>query len=432
MQEEFLYYLWENKLFDHNNFFSTEEEKIEIISTGERNSDSGPDFFNAKIKIGEQLWAGNIEIHVSSSDWEKHHHHVDKAYNNVILHVVTQTDKKYIHQNGVPLVTAKLNFEDIYYQNYKYLLGSQQWVGCQEFIKNINIYKLKNWLNILFVERMKQKTQLLASNLEGNLNSWEETFYQHLAKNFGLHTNVLPFEILTKSLPLKYLAKQKDNLTQIEAMIMGQAGFLQETNEELSKDDYYTELQKEYKFLSHKYELKPIEKHLWKFLRLRPGNFPTIRLAQFAMLIYKSNKLFSKILEINDLDTIKNLFKVQTSEYWNTHYNFGKKSEHKIKQLGDSTIDNILINTILQFLFLYGKHKNNDTLINRCIKFADLLKNEENNITKKWNEIGIIAQNSLESQALIQLKNEYCAKQNCINCQIGKSLIPNLRIIDFN
>jgi len=421
MKEEFLNYIWENKLFDKTNFKTSDNETIEVIHQGFRNSDAGPDFFNAKIKIDEQIWVGNVEIHINSSDWERHNHQNDKSYNNVILHITHKIDKICSRQNGEKLTAAILNFDNKYFENYTNLISSKKWIACEDKIKTIDNFIIQNWLNRLFVSRLEKKSDIILSLLEQNQNSWEETFYQHLAKNFGLSSNVLPFEMLTKSLPLKYLAKQKDNLLQIEAMLFGQAGMLEDEME----DEYYNKLKKEYKFLSAKYDLKPLEKHVWKFLRLRPANFPTIRIAQFAMLIYKSNKLFSKIIETNDIENIKDLFRVSTSEYWQTHYNFGTVSEFKPKHIGETTIENIIINTVVQFVFVYGKAKDNNNLINKSIEFAEKIKPEINSITKSWKETGINSKSAFESQALIHLKNEYCNYQRCTQCQIGNKLIKN-------
>jgi len=419
MKEDFLQFLWENKLFKTDNLKTVEGDKVEILNHGFRNTDAGADFLNAKIKIDDKIWAGNIEIHFNSSDWNKHKHHENKAYNNVILHVVKNFDKESFRENGEKIATLILDFNPKIFESFELMLKNKKWIACENEIKSIEFFYTKQWLNRLFIERLETKSNSIIDVLKQNQFNWEETFYQHLAKNFGQKTNSQPFEMLAKSLPMKYLAKQKDNLLQIEAMLFGQAGFL----DDVYNDEYYNKLKKEYLFLNQKFDLKPIEKHLWKFLRLRPSNFPTIRIAQFANLIYKSNKLFSKILEINDLNDILDLFDVSASKYWDTHYNFDKESAEKKKKLGNETVYNIIINTVIQFLFTYGKVKKIDTLVEKSIDIAENIKSESNSILDKWKEIGLNSENSLESQALLQLKNEYCNYDKCTTCQIGRILI---------
>lgn len=422
MKEDFLHFIWENRLFFKNNLKSSDNENIEILNIGIKNNDAGADFFNAKIKIEDRIWAGNIEIHIKSSDWEHHKHHQNKAYNNVILQVVFQNDKDVFHESGEKVRTLILNFDEKIFQNFQQMLASKKWIPCEKKIQAIESFEIKFWLNRIFFERLETKSQIINNLLNQNKNSWEESFYQYLSNNFGQKTNSQPFEMLAKSLPLKYLAKQKDNLLQIEAMLFGQAGFLNENID----NEYYIQLKKEYVFLQKKYNLKPLEKHVWKFLRLRPSNFPTVRIAQFANLIHKSNKLFSKILEITNIQEIENLFSISASEFWDTHYNFEKESSKKKKTIGKSTIDNILINTIIHFIFAYGKFKNSEKFIERSISFAEKINAEKNSMIDKWKEIGINPQNSLESQALIHLKNEYCQKEKCTNCRFGNLILKQV------
>ncbi len=419
MKEEFLHYIWKYKLYQNSDLRSTNNENIEILSQGAHNYDSGPDFFNAKIKIGNTVWAGNVEIHINSSDWYAHNHHTNKAYDNVILQVVQNDDKKISRTDGQTIPTLELRFDQSLLKNYDSLISKETWISCQEDINSVDSFTIQNWIEKLTVERLEEKSVRIEHLLKQTKNSWEEAFYIQIARNFGFKLNSDPFEQLAKSLPLIYLAKHKENLLQIEALLFGQAGFL----EEESGDEYFEMLKKEYEFLKNKFKLKPIQKHLWKFLRSRPGNFPTIRLAQFAKLIYKSSALFSKILEIKAVKDFYELLQVSPSEYWKTHYQFNKESVKKIKGIGKSGIDIILINTIIPFLFVYGKSKGLLELQDRAIEFLEYMKAEKNSIISRWNELGIKTANAFETQALIQLKNKYCNHKKCLNCRIGNNLI---------
>ena len=289
MTEDFIHFIWKYSYFDSNSLFTTKGDKIEIIKLGEHNTNAGPDFFNAKIKIGDTLWVGNVEIHINSSDWIKHKHSLDNAYNNVILHVVLKYDIDINRQNGeiIPALELKydINFEDRYHQ----LMKNKQWIPCQSYLPAVNKFDIHFWLAKIAIERLHSKSSIIEEKLARNNNNWEESYYHKLARSFGMNVNSEPFELLAMSLPLLILAKHKNNLFQIESLLFGQAGFL---NEIMPNELYYVKLQKEYIFLKKKYQLKAIEKHQWKFLRLRPSNFPTIRISQFANLIYKSTSLF--------------------------------------------------------------------------------------------------------------------------------------------
>ncbi len=420
MNENFLQYVWKYGLFDSSSTVLDNGEEIEIISPGEHNTNAGPDFTNVKIKIGKVLWAGNVEIHVNSSDWEKHGHHHDKAYDNVIIQVVANHDKPVKRTNGEPIPTITLKYNPKYYNNYSDLINSRNWISCEHKINDVNSFIIRYWLEKLMIERLEVKAGEITRYFKQNKNNWEETFYQRVGNNFGFKLNAQPFEMLVKSIPLNCLAKHKNNLLQIEALLFGQSGMLNDLEHE---DDYINILKREYAFLQKKFNLKPVEKHLWKFLRLRPSNFPTIRIAQFASLIYSSSKLFSKILEANNVEEIKKLLSVTASSYWDVHYTFGKPSAKRVKKLGDAGINILLINTIIPFLFVYGKVKNNQMYKDRALKFLEHVKAEQNHIIKGWKELGIIPENALQSQALLQLKNVYCDPKKCLDCQIGNQLI---------
>ncbi len=424
MPEEFLQYIWENMLFYSDNLKTKAGETLEIISQGKRNTDSGPDFFNAKIKIGDTIWAGNIEIHKNSSDWQKHNHQTDKAYDNVILHVVETDDSPVKRNNDKLIPTLLLIYPEQLQVNYQNLLDAKTWIACQNQFHKVDPIILQLGFNRLMIERLENKTDEILERLAQNGNDWNETFYQVLAKMFGFKVNAVPFELLAKSLPLQILAKHKNSLQQLEALLFGNSGML---NNQLLGDDYYLNLRNEYSFLFKKYKLKGIESHLWKFMRLRPGNFPTIRISQFAALIYRSHGLFSKIIEFEKLDDLKELFKVSTSEYWNSHYSFNKLSKRNSKkELGDTSVNTLIINVIIPFLFVFGEKQNKQYLKNRALEFLEQLPPEHNSIIKNWNKLGIETRSAFETQSLLQLKNIYCEKKNCLNCQIGVKIVKNV------
>ncbi len=417
--EFFLHYIWKNKLFDKD-LKDVNNNAVTVLSTGIQNTDAGPDFFNAKIKIADTVWAGNIEIHKKASDWYKHKHHEDKAYNNVILHIVAENDRETRTQDNKIIPNLVLPFDSELYAHYLSLIKTEQSIVCKDYIKQIDRFYLNNWLSNLLVERAEQKTDFAKILLEFKTKNWEELCYIMTARAFGFKVNALPFELLAKSLPSIILAKHKNNLFQIEALLFGQAGMLSDNK---IQDDYYLQLQKEYQFLKNKYSLQTGDAHLWKFLRIRPSNFPTVRIAQFADLIFKSSHLFSKVLEAQKVSELEKLFNISASDYWQTHYKFGKKSSSKTKQLGKAGIYSIIINTVIPILLLYGKEKNNPEITEQALMFLENIKAEKNNITKKWENIGIDIKNAYFSQSFIQLYNEYCIKKRCLDCRIGHQII---------
>jgi hypothetical protein len=421
--EDFLHYVWKFRLFDRKDLLTDDGETLEILSVGMHNTDSGPDFHNARIRIGGTEWAGNVEVHLSASDWQKHGHTTDNAYENVILHVVYRNDEPLMLSSGrkVPTLQLKDRVPDELFDRYRQMVfGNQRIIPCEGSIAGIDGLIMHNWLTRVLVERLEKRSTAVTDALALNRGDWEETFYQFLAANFGFKTNALPFELLAKSLPQIILAKHKNNAMQIEALIFGQAGFL---NGEL-KDDYPVKLQKEYDFLRKKYKLKPIETHLWKFMRLRPPNFPTIRLAQFAALIVQSNHLLSKILEIKEVSSLRALFAdIKVNEYWNNHYKFDIESKPLAKNLGSSSIDILLINTLALFLFSYGKQHQQQYFISRSLKLLENLPAEQNNITEDFIILGLKINNAFESQALLELKNNYCNYKKCLQCGVGNKIL---------
>jgi len=421
MNEDFLHYIWKYRLFDSKTLATASGETIDVIKPGEHNHDGGPDFQNARIKIGNTTWAGNIEIHLNASDWLKHNHHKDKSYDNIILHVVYNNDFSVLRLNKetIPILELKDLIPQQIFRKYKNIINSKQWIPCQGLIRQADPLIVATWMERLLVERLEKKSDSVEQSLHLLKNNWEQAFYIHTARNFGFKLNSIPFEMLAKATPLANLGKHKNNLIQVEALLFGQAGLLVKN----SQEKYSALLQQEYTVLKQKFNLTPVSGHLWKFLRLHPSGFPTIRIAQFASLIHKSTHLFSKVIEARKLSEIENLFDSECSEYWQTHYVFGKESPKRSKKLGKSAIDNIVINTIVPFLFIYGIKKKEDKYKESAIRFLEQLEGEKNSVITKWKLLGIPARTASNTQALIELKNNYCNNKQCLNCGIGNYLL---------
>jgi len=419
MKESILHYVWQNKLFVSQEIKTTDGERVEIIDVGRINTDAGPDFFNAKIKIGDTLWAGNVEVHTVSSEWNKHNHQQDKAYDSVILHVVLQADSDVYRIDGTKIPQLELKFPQQIETNYELLFSQQKWILCADKIDQVPSIVIQSWKNALLTERLEQKMSAIESLLNENNRHWEEAFYITLARSFGFGTNSQAFESLAKSLPLSVLGKHKDQLFQLEALLFGQAGLLDlETY-----DDYSANLKKEYEFLRAKYELNPLEKSQWKLLRLRPDNFPHVRIAQFAALIHSSTKLFSKITENPNLTYIRTLFAYETSTYWKANYLFGRESKVRTKRLGEQSINGLIINTVVPFLFCYADQKKNDDLKDRALQILEQLESEQNAIITGWRSLGLHVDNAFDSQSLLQLKKSYCDEKKCLRCRIGHKIL---------
>lgn len=422
MKEDFLHFLWRTRRLDLDNLTTTNGDPVQILNFGSHNANAGPDFLNAKIKIGETIWAGNIEIHVRSSEWKIHGHQFDKAYDNVILHLVYEEDeiiKRSKTNECIPCLELRERIPKNIIYKYEKLQHNEHWIPCHHHFHTVAEWTKNLWLDRMVVERLERKTEDIARVLTVNKNNWEETFYRFLAKNFGLKVNAFPFEMLAQSLPLLTLLKHKDNVLQIESLLFGQAGMLAEDFEET----YPQQLKKEYTFLKNKHQLTAIPVQSWRFLRMRPANFPTIRLAQFSALMSSSAHLFSKILEVETVKDIEALFQISPQEYWKTHYTFDKISEEKTKKLGKSTVHLLIINTIVPFLFLYGKQKAEEDYKNKALRLLEELKAEKNLITKGWQQLGMKPDSAYQSQALLELKNEYCTHKKCLTCAIGAKIL---------
>jgi hypothetical protein len=419
MTEEFLSWIWKHKYFNKSEIFTVDGEEITVLTAGMLNKNSGPDFHDSRIKIGNTLWAGNIEIHVKSSDWILHHHENDPMYKNVVLHVVYEHDKDL--ENNIPVLCIKDYIDPTLFSEYQNLINKKHPIACNGLIQNIESVHINTWLETLEIERLNEKSERIIYLLEHSKNDWAEVFYQLLMSNFGFKVNALPFEMLARSLPFKIILKHSDNLLILEALLFGQAGFLNEIDE---KNEYQKSLKKEYDFYKHKYQLKGIDNYLWKFLRIRPNGFPTLRIAQIAKLFYTQKNIFSTILMLENLKNTQNIFSLCASEYWDEHFQLNDvPHQKKPKTLGKSSINNIILNTICTFLFVYGQKNDEEKYIDEAFRILENLPKEENNIIDIWEEIGVKVHNAFQSQALLQLKNQYCDKRKCLSCNIGNKIL---------
>lgn len=421
MHESFLHFLWQWRRFDARDLRSTEGQPLRIERQGIKNTHAGPDFFNAQVWIDNTRWAGNVELHVRSSEWHAHGHSDDPAYDNVVLHVVLDEDRPVVRQNGerIPCLELKGRIPEHLTLIWQQLEHERQQIPCADFfLKAPHIIRF-NWLDRLLIERLEQKTLVIAQILERHQRHWEAAFYELLARNFGLKVNAEPFETLARQLPLNIVARHKNNLMQVEALVFGQAGLL----EGEWADEYPKNLAREYRHLRRKFNLTPMEAAQWKFLRLRPANFPTVRLAQFAALLHRSVNLFSKTIEMNNLRDLEHLFDVEISDYWLTHFRFEKASAKRPKRLGRDFLHLLFINTIVPFLFYYGKENARDDLQKRALEWLEHLPPETNAILDDWANLGQTARNAYQSQALIHLKTHYCDHRRCLECAIGNSIL---------
>lgn len=424
MKEEFLHYLWKYNLYDQERLTDEDGNKITVINPGEYNRDSGPDFFNARLIIDGTLWAGNVEIHVRASHFDTHGHYSNPNFDNIILHVVAENDKKIFNSRGEAIPATRLIYDSRLYDSYQNLVNNPFVIACQHDIGKLDQVFVRHWISTLVVERLQDKCGQISRLLSETGNDWEEVLYRLLVRYFGFRVNTEPFEMLAKALPFKVIRKHSDDPFQIEAMLFGTAGMLDEAlfREALS-DAYYVRLIKEYKILSAKYSLKPLHGWIWKFARLRPANFPTIRISQLSAMLSVTGGLFSRVLEADDVNRLKDLLEVSASEYWNDHYVFGKKSRKYQKSTGTQAKDIILINAIIPLIFMYGRVRDSVDICEKAMSFLEEIHPEENSIIDEWRNAGIISDSAFDTQGLIQLRNNYCKKRKCIDCRIGARLI---------
>ncbi len=425
MTESFLHYIWQFQYFKKDDLKTSEAEELQVFQPGKRNSNSGPDFEEAKIKIDKLEWRGSVEIHIKASGWNDHHHSTDQAYEKVVLHVVWENDKLIQRTDGstIPTLELKDRVDPVLWNRYKKLFTSVEAIPCaNSWSKVADITKL-SMLEKTVVQRLESKSQLVKTLLLKNNNDWEETCYQLLCKNFGFKVNTEPMLQLASVLPYKTLLKHQDRPIQIEALLFGQAGFL----EQVKEDEYTAVLKREYHLLGKKYTLDARRMNVvqWRFLRLRPANFPTVRLAQLASLLSSRKNLFSNILECTSYKHLVSLLAVEQSEYWQHHYQPGKKSNTHVPSLGKSSIQNVMINTIAPVLMAHSQLHDEQIYSDRAVEILQHIPAEKNRIIREWSGLGFKVTSAFDSQGLIELYNSFCMKRRCLECSVGLHIIKS-------
>lgn len=418
--ERLLQFIWQFQYFQKSSLTTTAGEPLTILQPGLLNTNQGPDFLNARIRIGNTLWAGNIELHVRASDWHVHAHTGDAHYANVVLHVVWEQDALVTDAQGQALPALELRplVPALLLQRYNLLMQSQDFVPCASQLPVLSAIAWLSWKERLAAERLQRRAQHILDMLQSQQNHWDEVFWWLLARNFGIRVNSESFELIARSLPVNVLARHKRQIHQLEALLIGQAGML----EEHFSEDYPLLLQREYAYLRRKYQLLPV-KQTPSFLRMRPANFPTIRLAQLAMLIHQSVHLFSHIRDTQKLADVQHLFRVTANDYWHYHYRFEEPAVYQPKKLGDGMIDNIIINTITPVLFAYALFTQDEALKQRAVQWLAQVTPEQNHVTSQWKSFSVTNYNAMDSQALLELKTRYCDQRLCLRCAVGNQLL---------
>ena len=423
--EQLLHYTWKHKLYPLKELTTSDGQRVEIVDPGLHNRNAGPDFFNAKIRIGSTMWVGNVEIHDKSSDWYQHGHDKDRRYDNVVLHVAAELDTEVMKSNGEYVPQLQLSVPDDVLTHYDELQKTDEYPPCYKVIPHLSALIIHSWMAALQTERLEQKTEAIRKRAELCNGSWEDAYFVTLARNYGFGINGEVFEQWAYNIPLNAVAHHRDDLFQIEAIFMGQAGLLELDSipeyyqKDALNDGYFAKLRNEYQYLAHKFSMKPIDFKLWRFLRLRPQNFPHIRISQLANLYYQQKAGLSQLMECETLDELKNVLKSQVTPYWETHYTFGSTSPKNEKHLSYGSINLLMINTAIPMLFAYGRHTSKEVLCDRAFDFLEQLKAENNHIIRMWQQVGLPVKTAGDSQALIQLKKEYCDKKECLRCRFG-------------
>lgn len=421
MKEDFLHYVWKFQKFDVFDFHTTNNEKFHIRNQGSHNLNSGPDFFNAQIELDGQLWAGNVEIHLKSSDWYAHGHETDPTYDNVILHVVWEHDSEIFRNDGskIPTFVLKKHVLKSALEHYKKLFSKdKKWINCETDLESVDDFIIENWMERLFFERLQKKEIFILKELKDSQNHWESLLFRMLCKNFGLKVNSESFFSIAKSVDFSIVKKCSQERQDLEALLMGQAGLLEGDTE----DWYFKTLKNKYEYLKNKFQIDNENVIAPKFFRLRPQNFPTVRLAQLAMLYHERRNLFSQIMVAQSIADFYKLFNICGSDYWNKHYNFGISSLERKKRITKSFVDLLIINTIIPLKFCYAVQQGQD-VSEEILNLASKIPSEENTIITKFNSLRHTSKNSYQSQALLQLKSEYCDTNKCLQCAVGNAII---------
>jgi hypothetical protein len=424
MTEKLLQFIWQFQYFNTGEMKTTGDEKVQIIHPGQLNHHQGPDFFNGRVKIGTTEWAGHIELHIKSSDWYRHHHEKDARYGKVILHVVWLHDAEVTDENNqvVPVVELQSRVSGLLLAQYESWMNTPDSIPCGKGLETLPMLHWHNWLDRLLAERLLEKCNRVSQHIEATEMHWEEVCWRMVCTYFGGSVNKTSFQQIATSLPLKILVKHKQVPTQVEALLIGQAGLLHPGLE----DPYAKMLYREYQFLQKKYKLQVVNLPP-SFLRMRPVNFPTIRLAQLAMLIHDSSHLFSKVLETEDLKEVRKLFDVTANDFWHYHYGLEEETSFLPKKTGSQIVDSVLINAIIPILFSYGHHHFNDAVRAKALRWLEEMPAEKNIYTKLFRELGRTAANAGESQAMLTLKKSYCDAKRCLSCAVGSALLKPVR-----
>lgn len=420
--EKILQYMWQFRMWGSSEKVLSDGRRVMLLDPGKLNADAGPDFFNAKVIIDGVEWAGNVEVHVKASDWKRHGHHNDAAYDNIILHVVGIDDEVICRRDGTPIPQLLMPLTPEIAQKYTQLVEGGAAVRCGAYLSEVPSLIMSDWLETLAFERLQSKTSRFVSLLEQNHGDWEEVCYVFLARSLGFGLNSQPFEMLARSLPLSVLRKHSDSRLQLEALLFGQAGMLDVTEHVM--DEYYQLLCREYFFMMRKYSLRPMERHLWKFARTRPANFPHRRIALLAKFCHGGFAMMRQMIEAKgDVDKLRNLFAVEMSDYWSTHSSFEVASQRNSLSLTRNSIDLLMINLVAPLYYAYGGWSGDTTIEDMSMDLLSSIKAESNSIISRWAAVGVTADNALRSQALLQLTKEYCDNRKCLYCRIGNRML---------
>ena len=423
--EALLHYCWKHKLFPLEPLTTTDQLPVEVIDPGLHNRHAGPDFFNAKVKVDGTLWVGNVEIHDKASDWYLHGHDRDAAYDNVVLHVCGVVDAIVTTHQGQVLPQVQLSVPEHVSEHYQELITIDRYPPCYKIIPDLTQLMMHSWMNALQTERLEQKTEAIRKRVDLCDGSWEDAYFVTLARNYGFGVNGDAFEAWANSIPLHAVDHHRDDLFQVEAIFMGQAGLLEmdavpeRYRDEALSEGYFTRLRNEYLYLAHKFGLQPIDHKLWKFLRMRPQNFPHIRISQLANLYHSRRAGLSQLVACETMEDMQEVLATNVSPYWETHYVFGSESAKSGKHMSRHSLRVLMINTAIPMLFAYGRYRGDDRLCDRAFTLLEQLGAEDNHIVRMWQECGLVVQNAGDSQALIQLKKQYCDRKDCLHCRIG-------------
>jgi hypothetical protein len=420
MTEDFIHFIWRTRNFNFHNLRTTEGAPVQILDFGQWNTGAGPDFSMGRVSIDGTVWAGSIEMHLSASEWLRHGHTDDPAYGNVILHVVIEEDRPaFSGERRIPCIEIKDRIDSSLLGQYLRLMANASWVPCAAHLAGVEPIVRDSWLDRMLVERLQSKTDRVFDILTETKHNWEVALYRSLAIGYGFNVNAAPFDRLARLLPLNVILKHRDSLFQVEALVFGCAGLLNQ----ILADTYAVRLQQEFAHLSTKYSLRVIEAHAWKWGKLRPANFPSMRLAQFAALMTSFPGLFRAITELGGDVALKNLLQNRPSEYWSTHYDFDKPCRARAAKMGVRSAEGLLINIVAPFLYCFGNSRGYTAISDRAVELLSTLSGEENQITKRWIGLGVPNRHAGHSQGLIHLKKAYCDQRRCVECAIGNQIL---------